>query len=62
MTMASNCPICGKRLEGRTETHPFCSPRCRAVDLGAWLGGEYLIADAPPDYHGTPERASEERS
>jgi hypothetical protein len=22
---------------------PFCSPRCRTVDLGRWLGGEYRI-------------------
>jgi endogenous inhibitor of DNA gyrase (YacG/DUF329 family) len=23
---------------------PFCSPRCRLVDLGNWLGGRYRIA------------------
>ena len=32
---------------------PFCSPRCRTIDLGRWLGGQYRIApeegtDEPP--------------
>jgi endogenous inhibitor of DNA gyrase (YacG/DUF329 family) len=32
---------------------PFCSPRCRTIDLGRWLGGQYGIpseeTDEPPD-------------
>jgi endogenous inhibitor of DNA gyrase (YacG/DUF329 family) len=28
----------------RTPTHPFCSPRCKLVDLGTWLGDGYVIA------------------
>jgi uncharacterized protein len=27
-----------------TPSHPFCSPRCRLVDLGNWLGNRYAIA------------------
>jgi endogenous inhibitor of DNA gyrase (YacG/DUF329 family) len=41
-----NCPTCHKALEGtRVEfpTLPFCSPRCRAIDLGNWLDGSYRI-------------------
>lgn len=45
--MASkHCPICQKEVAPRTEnpSFPFCSKRCRAVDLGKWLGEEYRIA------------------
>jgi endogenous inhibitor of DNA gyrase (YacG/DUF329 family) len=34
---------------------PFCSPRCRLIDLGRWLGEEYRIA-AEPDQAGTQGR------
>lgn len=36
--------------------YPFCSARCRKIDLGRWLGGKYAIpaddqtpTDAPPE-------------
>lgn len=35
------CPECGKPSE--RETFPFCSPRCKAVDLNRWLSGAYVI-------------------
>jgi uncharacterized protein len=35
------CPICGK--PSVKETHPFCSERCRDVDLNRWLSGSYAI-------------------
>jgi len=41
------CPSCHKTLEGtRAEvpTLPFCSPRCRAADLGNWLNESYRIS------------------
>jgi uncharacterized protein len=35
------CPICGKPT---TAAHrPFCSARCRDIDLGRWLKGTYRI-------------------
>jgi endogenous inhibitor of DNA gyrase (YacG/DUF329 family) len=35
------CPICGKPA---TETsRPFCSERCRDVDLNRWLSNSYAI-------------------
>ena len=49
------CPICGKPYEIKTladlPTFPFCSPRCRLVDLGRWADGAYTIAgsEASPD-------------
>ncbi|WP_026379764.1 DNA gyrase inhibitor YacG [Afifella pfennigii] len=35
------CPICGKPASA--EERPFCSRRCREVDLNRWLGGAYAI-------------------
>jgi endogenous inhibitor of DNA gyrase (YacG/DUF329 family) len=35
------CPICGR--PGSEPTLPFCSPRCRDVDLHRWLSGSYVI-------------------
>ena len=35
------CPICGK--PANEATRPFCSSRCRNVDLNRWLSGSYVI-------------------
>ncbi|MCO6414856.1 DNA gyrase inhibitor YacG [Siccirubricoccus sp. KC 17139] len=40
------CPVCGtptgeRDPEGRFR--PFCSARCRQVDLGRWLAGDYVV-------------------
>ncbi len=38
------CPICRKTFESdESPTKPFCSPRCRQIDLGRWLGEEYAM-------------------
>ena len=36
------CPECGKPAENQ-KALPFCSPRCRDVDLNRWLSGKYVI-------------------
>ena len=38
---AKRCPECGKPAS--SPTLPFCSPRCRDVDLNRWLSGSYVI-------------------
>ena len=44
---AKPCPICGKpATEAST---PFCSERCRDVDLNRWLSGSYAIPGKPDD-------------
>lgn len=35
------CPICGK--PATEASRPFCSERCRDVDLNRWLSGSYAI-------------------
>lgn len=38
------CPICGKPLDVENEMYPFCTDRCRLVDLGRWFSGGYTIS------------------
>jgi endogenous inhibitor of DNA gyrase (YacG/DUF329 family) len=39
------CPICGKSTEWEgNPTRPFCSERCRVIDLGRWAGEEYSVS------------------
>ncbi|WP_436198146.1 DNA gyrase inhibitor YacG [Fontimonas thermophila] len=46
------CPQCGKstRLDRGNPWRPFCSERCKLIDLGAWFSGERRIPgeDIPP--------------
>ena len=50
------CPICGRTFEVAAlvdlPTFPFCSERCRLIDLGRWADGSYAIpgpeAPSPP--------------
>lgn len=40
------CPICEKKMPGphiEWPDYPFCSPRCRKIDLGRWLGESYRV-------------------
>ena len=41
------CPVCGKPADPKTL--PFCSSRCRDVDLNRWLSGTYVIPGRPTD-------------
>jgi len=44
------CPQCGGSVEWRVENRfrPFCSERCRLLDLGAWASEQYRIATPEP--------------
>ena len=44
--MKLKCPICKKAVgEGNAE-FPFCSERCRTIDLGNWASEKYVIPTA----------------
>lgn len=47
----SKCPVCKKAVLPRRKNpaFPFCSERCRAIDLGKWLGEEYRVPGPPAD-------------
>jgi endogenous inhibitor of DNA gyrase (YacG/DUF329 family) len=40
-TKKRGCPICGKPVVA--EFKPFCSERCRRIDLDHWLGEAYRV-------------------
>ena len=43
---AVQCPTCKKRGAWFVEKYgPFCSHRCKLIDLGKWLGGEHAISE-----------------
>jgi uncharacterized protein len=49
-----SCPICGRGMAARNladwPQFPFCSERCKTIDLGRWLGETYRIpAEEPED-------------
>ena len=40
------CPICQKENDFfAAPTGPFCSERCKLIDLGKWLGEEYRVSE-----------------
>ena len=54
------CPTCKKDVTPDIKSFPFCSERCRLVDLGNWLDGKYRIAsqndERKPDPEEDPEK------
>jgi endogenous inhibitor of DNA gyrase (YacG/DUF329 family) len=44
------CPTCKRPVEWSPESihRPFCSDRCRLVDLGAWFAEKHKIPDEAP--------------
>jgi endogenous inhibitor of DNA gyrase (YacG/DUF329 family) len=43
------CPICKKEVKSSDAEFPFCSQRCRTIDLGKWASGAYVIASPVTD-------------
>lgn len=50
------CPHCGQPslFAPANRWRPFCSERCRAIDLGAWASEQYRVADAPAEREPPP--------
>lgn len=38
------CPICKKEVDTSGEFYPFCSERCKIIDLGNWASEKYVIS------------------
>jgi len=49
------CPTCGRPIEWSATSpyRPFCSERCRLIDLGAWLSEQRAIPEEDPQQGGT---------
>ena len=43
-TLSFRCPICRKIVLRSEPEFPFCSERCRVIDLGKWASGAYRIS------------------
>jgi endogenous inhibitor of DNA gyrase (YacG/DUF329 family) len=43
------CPICKKTVKNTDAEFPFCSPRCRTIDLGKWASGAYVVSSPTSD-------------
>ncbi len=43
------CPICKKAVKSADPDFPFCSDRCRLIDLGKWASGGYVISSPVTD-------------
>jgi endogenous inhibitor of DNA gyrase (YacG/DUF329 family) len=44
--MKNRCPVCKvitSEKKYKSQIFPFCSERCRLIDLGKWLDAEYMI-------------------
>jgi endogenous inhibitor of DNA gyrase (YacG/DUF329 family) len=48
-TLNLRCPICKKPVKNKDAEFPFCSDRCRQIDLGKWASGTYVIASPVDD-------------
>ncbi len=44
-----HCPTCGMLVHPEDEDFPFCSDRCRKIDLGKWASGVYKISSSVLD-------------
>jgi endogenous inhibitor of DNA gyrase (YacG/DUF329 family) len=58
MPATVKCPTCGRSIEWSAQSpfRPFCSERCRVIDLGAWLSEKHVI---PSNESGTPDAPDE---
>jgi len=56
------CPICRKKVTRDNPEFPFCSERCRVIDLGNWASGKYVISTplSPGDRPKNPDADQDE--
>jgi endogenous inhibitor of DNA gyrase (YacG/DUF329 family) len=64
MVTTVKCPTCRRAVEWSPESpyRPFCSDRCRLIDLGAWFGEQHRIPDESAAGQDEPPRGSSEES
>lgn len=54
--MQWRCPICKKPTDSDAEKDfPFCSERCRLMDLGNWASEKYKVSEPAADESETPQ-------
>ena len=63
ITKTLRCPSCNTPVALDSDDTPFCSDRCRRIDLGKWASGEYKISSPilDPDLLEELEHAEQQR-
>jgi endogenous inhibitor of DNA gyrase (YacG/DUF329 family) len=55
----ASCPICARTIEidslDELPSFPFCSDRCKLIDLGRWLDSRYVVPGSEPEPDATPD-------
>ncbi len=55
------CPVCSANVDlNAVVTPPFCSERCRVIDLGRWLDEAYAVPDTKQPGEDDNEEAGED--
>lgn len=64
MSDVVRCPICDRSVPFEDPNMPFCSDRCRLVDLGNWATEKYVVSsgDQPSDLEDLESSSRHERS
>jgi endogenous inhibitor of DNA gyrase (YacG/DUF329 family) len=63
-----NCPICKKDVAPAGDYYPFCSERCKLIDLGNWASEKYVVStplqpeDLAEGSQEIPEKRSDDKS
>ena len=57
-TRSLRCPTCRTLVVAGGENFPFCSERCRLIDLGKWASGAYVISTPVTD----PEKLTNDKT
>ena len=62
MVTVVKCPTCKRQVEWSQESvyRPFCSDRCRLIDLGAWLTEQHKIPDESGIDEETPKESQDQ--
>ncbi len=61
MLKVVRCPTCQIKVSWENNPHrPFCSERCRSIDLGAWAEGKYCISGEELDQESKSEIGDDE--
>ena len=57
------CPICRSEVSWEENLHrPFCSERCRLLDLGAWAEGRYRVPGKKIEPEDIPDNDDDDES
>ena len=59
--MQVECPQCHKKVEWTTTNpyRPFCSERCKQLDLGAWAEERYVIPGTASEHDEQPDQPAQ---